>query len=46
MDNVVIVEELIFYLQKRGIIDNIVKVDFAKAFNMVSWEFLLEFLMA
>ena len=44
MDNVVTVEKLIFSLQKQGISSNIIKIDFAKAFDIVDWEFLMELL--
>lgn len=46
MENVVIVEEIISNLQKRNINDNVVKVDFIKAFNFVDWDFLFELLEA
>ena len=46
MDNVVVVKELIFSLQKRGIVGNIVKVDITKAFDTIDWEFLMEILAA
>lgn len=41
MDNIVVVEELIFNLQKKGVTCNIIKVNFTKAFNLVDCEFLL-----
>lgn len=44
MDNVVTMEEQIFSLQKRRIIGNIIKVNFAKPLDMVDWGFLLELL--
>lgn len=46
MENVVVVEEIISNLQKRNINDNVVKVDFIKAFNFVDWDFLFELLEA
>ncbi|XP_039120732.1 uncharacterized protein LOC120257303 [Dioscorea cayenensis subsp. rotundata] len=46
LDNVVAAEEIIFGLQQRGLGGNVVKVDFAKAFDMVDWDFLLEMLEA
>ncbi|XP_039136185.1 uncharacterized protein LOC120273588 [Dioscorea cayenensis subsp. rotundata] len=46
LDNVVVAEEIIFGLQKRELPGNIVKVDFAKAFDMVDWDFLLDLLEA
>ncbi|XP_039146809.1 uncharacterized protein LOC120284053 [Dioscorea cayenensis subsp. rotundata] len=46
MDNVVAAEEIIFSLQKRRLDGNIAKVDFARAFDMVDWDFLLELLEA
>ena len=46
LDNVVAAEELIFSLQKQGIVGNIMKVDFAKAFNTIDWEFLMDLLVA
>ena len=44
LDNVVVAEETIFSLQKRKMPGNIIKVDFAKAFNMVDSDFFLELL--
>lgn len=41
-----IAEELIFSLQKRRLEGHIVKVDFAKAFDMVDWDFIFELLHA
>lgn len=46
MDNVFAVEEIIFNLQRHSINDNVVKVNFAKAFDMVDLDFLLELLAA
>lgn len=47
LDNVAIVEKLIFSMKKkRRIPGYILKVDFAKPFDLVDWEFLLELLAA
>lgn len=46
LDNVAIAEELIFSVHKRRLPGFILKVDFVKAFDLVSWEFLLELLKA
>ncbi|XP_039122027.1 uncharacterized protein LOC120258643 [Dioscorea cayenensis subsp. rotundata] len=46
LDNIVAAEETISSLQKRRIMGNIIKVDFAKAFDMVNWDFLLDLLKA
>lgn len=40
------VEELIFNIHKHRLSRYILKVDFAKAFDLVDWEFLFEFLNA
>lgn len=45
MDNVIAAEETIFNLQKHNIPGNAVKVNFAKAFDMVDWDFLLDLLV-
>lgn len=37
LNNIAIAEELIFSLQKRILPWHIIKVDFAKAFDMVDW---------
>lgn len=39
-------KELIFSIHKRRLPGHILKVDFAKAFDMVGWEFLFELLKA
>lgn len=44
-DNIVVTDELIFSIQKRKLNDHIFKVDFAKTFNMVDQEFLLDILV-
>lgn len=41
LDNIFVVEELIFSLRKRWLLGHIIKVDFAKAFDTVDWEFLI-----
>lgn len=46
LDNISTVEELIFSLHKRRLPGHILKVDFAKAFDLVDWDFLLELLYA
>lgn len=46
LDNVALAEELIFSMQKRKISRFILKVDFAKAFDLVDWDFLLDLLRA
>ncbi|XP_039129000.1 uncharacterized protein LOC120265177 [Dioscorea cayenensis subsp. rotundata] len=46
LDNVATAEELIFSMKRRRLPGYILKVDFAKAFNLVDWEFLLELLKA
>ncbi|XP_039122026.1 uncharacterized protein LOC120258641 [Dioscorea cayenensis subsp. rotundata] len=46
LDNVVVVEELIFSMQKRRLPGFVLKVDFAKAFDLVDWDFLLNLLRA
>ncbi|XP_039116779.1 uncharacterized protein LOC120252722, partial [Dioscorea cayenensis subsp. rotundata] len=46
LDNIVAAEETISSLQKRRTMGNIIKVDFAKAFDMVNWDFLLDLLIA
>lgn len=45
-NNIVTTSELVFRLLKWQIVRNIIKVDFAKAFDMVNWEFLLVLLVA
>lgn len=45
-DNITIVEELIFSIHKRRLSGHILKVDFAKAFDMFDWDFLFELLKA
>lgn len=44
LDNVATAEELIFSMNMRRLPEYILKVDFAKAFDLVDWEFLLELL--
>lgn len=46
MDNIFAAEELIFSRQKRRLQGYILKVDFAKVFDMVDWDFLVELLVA
>lgn len=46
MDNIATAEELIFSIHKRRIPGHIRKVDFAKAFDRVDWNFLLDLLKA
>lgn len=45
MDDDVTEEEIIFNLERCNINGNVVKVNFAKAFDMVEWDFLLELLI-
>ncbi|XP_039145636.1 uncharacterized protein LOC120282866 [Dioscorea cayenensis subsp. rotundata] len=46
LDNIATAEELLFSIHKRKMDDHVLKVDFAKAFDSVDWEFLLELLKA
>ncbi|XP_039129007.1 uncharacterized protein LOC120265183 [Dioscorea cayenensis subsp. rotundata] len=46
LDNVATAEELTFSMKRRRLPGYILKVDFAKAFDLVDWEFLLELLKA
>lgn len=46
LDNVAIAVELIFSMKKRRMPGYILKVDFAKAFDLEDWEFLLDLLKA
>ncbi|KAH7674505.1 RNA-directed DNA polymerase protein [Dioscorea alata] len=46
LDNIATAEELIFSIHKRRAHGHILKVDFAKAFDTVDWDFLLELLKA
>lgn len=46
MDNVVTTAELIFSLQKRKSWANNIKANFAKSFNLVDWDFLVDLLIA
>ena len=46
MDNIATTEELIFSLKKHRVPSNSIKGDLAKAFGMVDWEFLYDFLLA
>lgn len=46
MDNVVAMVEIMFSMQKKGLASNVVKVDFAKTFDVVEWDFLLELMEA
>ncbi|XP_039141337.1 uncharacterized protein LOC120278673 [Dioscorea cayenensis subsp. rotundata] len=45
-DNIIAAQEVIFNLQKRKILGYALKVDFAKAFDSLDWNFLLEILEA
>lgn len=46
LDNIVAAEEAVFSVQKCKLPANIIKVDFAKAFDMVDWDFSFELLKA
>lgn len=46
LDNIATAEELIFGMHRSNLEGHILKVDFAKAFDTVDWEFLLELLEA
>lgn len=46
LDNITTTEELIFSIHKCRSSGHILKVDFAKVFDMVDWEFLLDLLKA
>ena len=46
MENNVTVKELVYSMQKCKLSENMLKVDFAKAFNIIDWNFLLELLLA
>lgn len=46
LDNIVTAEELLFSISQRRLKGHILKVDFAKDFDTVDWEFLLELLEA
>lgn len=46
LDNIATAEELIFSIHKRRLSRHFLKVDFAKAFDMVDWEFLMDFFRA
>ncbi|XP_039125244.1 uncharacterized protein LOC120261424 [Dioscorea cayenensis subsp. rotundata] len=46
LDNIATAEELIFSLHKRNLPGHILKVDFAKAFDVVDWDFIFDLLSA
>lgn len=46
LDNIASLEELIFSIHKWRMHGHILKVDFAKAFDMMDWDFLLDLLKA
>lgn len=46
LDNIATAEELIFSIHKCQILGHILKVDFAKVFDTVDWDFLLDLLKA
>lgn len=46
LDNIITDEELLFSMPKRRLPRYFIKVDFAKASNMVDWDFLIELLEA
>ncbi|XP_039126955.1 uncharacterized protein LOC120263117 [Dioscorea cayenensis subsp. rotundata] len=46
LDNIATAEELIFSIHKRRLSGHILKVDFAKAFDLVDWDFLFDLLRA
>lgn len=46
LGNIVVVEELLFSLQKHQIPGNILKIDFSKTFDIVDWDFLQIILIA
>lgn len=45
-DNIITAQEIIFHLQKRKLLGYTFKVDFAKAFDSLDWNLLLEILAA
>lgn len=46
LHNIAIAEELIFFLHKKRLPGHILKVDFAKAFDLVDWDFRFDLLSA
>lgn len=46
LDNIATAEELLFSIHKRRLHGHILKVDFAKAFDLVDWDFLVDQLVA
>lgn len=44
LDNIARAEELLFSIHKRRLDGHVLKVDFAKAFNSVDWDFLVDLL--
>lgn len=46
MDNIATAKELFFSIHKRKLTGHILKVDFAKAFDRVDWNFLFDLLAA
>lgn len=46
LDNIITVEELIFSIHKRRLPGHILKVYFAKAYDLVDWEFFIDLLKA
>lgn len=46
VDNIIAAQELIFHLQKQKVLGYALKVDFAKAFDSLDWNFLFNILAA
>ncbi|XP_039118945.1 uncharacterized protein LOC120255125, partial [Dioscorea cayenensis subsp. rotundata] len=46
LDNIATAEELLFSIQKRNLNGHVLKVDFAKAFDSVDWDFMFDLLRA
>lgn len=46
LDSIATAKELIFSIHKRHMQGHILKVDFAKAFDTVDWDFLLDHMVA
>lgn len=44
LDNIAIADELIFSIHKRRLLGYILKIDFAKAFDLVNWDFMFDLL--
>lgn len=46
LDNIATAEELLFSMHKRRLPGHLLKVDFAKAFDLVDWDFFWDLLVA